>query len=230
MASNAETPTKQKKQSAKGRSKTAQIQDEQQAEVVEVQPETFAQAAALEDEDQPDVAENERIRRYDVLITSERPGYRPPKAAVSAMVQQIAFRGLAQPVDEAVAQTWAEIYFQPSVASHDIFLEKGGYDSSVPVFFELVYRFSEKAYFVEYAANPQRPLYWSIEIRGARYAQPIGAFRKLFAEAFNLRVESASRDFVALPPHLEVPEDEKPVVKKKRERGMGLAGTAVEEM
>ncbi len=177
----------------------------------------------------PAPAPKDNIKRYDIIITSERPGYRPPRAAVGALVQQLAFRGFAKPVDEAVAEKWTEIYFVPGVSAHEIFIEKA-YESDIPVFEELCFRFSEKAYFCDYTANPQRPLYWSIEIRGCRFTNPIGVFRKLFIDAVNLRIETAHRDFTALPPHAVVPPEEVPVEKKKRERSTGLAGTEVQEM
>ena len=101
-----------------------QIEQEQAKDEV-VAEEAHAEAVDdnMSSEDQPDVAENERIVRYDIMITSERAGYRPPKAAIGAIVQQLAFRGLASPVDEAIAETWTEIYFEPGPAAHEIFFE-----------------------------------------------------------------------------------------------------------
>ena len=183
----------------------------------------------VEVKDEPDVPENEKIPRYDVIITSERAGYKPPKVAFGGMVQQIAFRGFAQPVDEAIAESWVEVYFDPAYAAHEIFLEKG-YTSDEPVFKELVLRVQDKPFFCDFSSTPKRPLYWSIEIRGSRFKDPIGAFKKLFLEAFNVRVTVDYCDARPIPPHREVPEDEKPIEKKKRERGAGIAGTEVEEV
>ena len=163
------------------------------------------------------------------MITSERAGYRPPKAAVMSMVQQLAFRGLASPVEEAIAETWAEIYFSPGVSSHEIFIEKA-YTSEAPVYHEAVMKFAEKPFFCEYSETPHRPLYWCIEFRGSRFAQPLGSFRKLFMDALNLRVSVSVRDAAPIPPHRVVPEDELPVEKKKHERGAGLAGCEVQEV
>lgn len=207
-----------------------QIEQEQAKDEV-VAEEAHAEAVDdnMSSEDQPDVAENERIVRYDIMITSERAGYRPPKAAIGAIVQQLAFRGLASPVDEAIAETWTEIYFEPGPAAHEIFLEKE-YDDSIPVYREVMMRFCDKPFTCDYSDTPQRPLYWGIEIRGARFTNPLGAFRKLFLDAINVRVAVAVRPAQPLPPHLTVPDDEKPVDKKKRERGRGIAGTEVEEV
>ena len=204
------------------------------ADVAEVQAEESAAAEVTEAEvpaataDEPDVAENERIRRYDVVITSERAGYRPPKAALAAMVQQLAFRGFASPVDEAIAEKWTEVYFEPGPSAHEIFIEKS-YNSDEPVFKELVLRVTEKPFFCDFSETPKRPLYWSITIYSSRFNDPIGAFRKLFLEAFNLRISVCSADAGQVPEHKVVPEDELPVEKKKRERGLGIVGTEVEE-
>lgn len=169
------------------------------------------------------------IERYDVMITSERAGYRPPKAAVMSMVQQLVFRGFATPTDEAVAEKWAEIYFEPGPAGHEIFLERA-YDSKVPVYLEMMMRFSEKPFYCDYTDTPQRPLYWCIEIRGARFKAPLGSFKKLFLDALNLRIAVNVRAAMPLPEHRTVPEEELPVEKKKKERGAGIVGTEVEEI
>ena len=213
------------------KAEAAEIKPEEKAEAAEIKAEEKAEAAEIkaDEDDLPDVPENERIHRYDIMITSERPGYRPPKAAVYAIVSQLALRGLASPVDEAIAETWTEIYFEPGPSPHEIFLEKG-YNDDAPVYHEMIMRFADKMYFCDYSDTPQRPLYWSIEIRGARFTTPIGAFKKLFLDAINLRITTAYRDAQPIPPHKTVPEDEKPVEKKKRERGNGIAGTEVEEM
>ena len=171
----------------------------------------------------------ESFPRFDLFITSERAGYRPPKAAVAAMVQQLAFRGFASPVEEAVAETWAEIYFTPSHASHEMFIERA-YTQPEPVFHELVFKFTEKPFYCDYTDTPQRPLYFAIEIYGCRFKSTIGAFKKLFLDTLNLHVVEHIREAQAIPEHKIVPEDEKPVEKKKHERGNGIAGTAVVEM
>ncbi len=182
-----------------------------------------------DESDQPDVPENERTHRYDVVITSERAGYKPPRAALAAMVQQIAFRGFATPVDEAIAETWTEVYFEPGPAAHEIFIEKE-YPFSDPVFHELVLRVQDKPFFCEFSQTPKRPLYWAIEIRGSRYNTPFGSFKKLFLDALNLRITSDFEDAKPSAPHKIVPENERPVEKKKRERGAGIVGTEVTEV
>ena len=200
---------------------------EHAVEDASVQDAPVAEAAPVADE--PDVPENERVHRYDVVITSERAGYKPPKAALAAMVQQLAFRGFAAPVDEAIAEKWTEVYFEPGPSAHEMFIEKS-YTSDEPVYKELVLRVSDKPFFCDFSPTPQRPLYWSIELYGSRFIDPIGAFRKLFLDAFNLRIAICSKDAGPVPEHKTVSEEELPIEKKKHERGLGIAGTDVEEM
>ena len=166
---------------------------------------------------------------YDVMITTQSAGYRPAKRAIYEMVQQLAFRCFASPVDEAVAETWTEIYFEPGPAAHEIFLEKS-YVDDAPVFREMVLKFSEKPFYCDYSETPKRPLYWAIEVLGCRFREPLGAFRKLFLDSWNLRLTVSSTQEREAQPHKVVPADEMPVEKKKKERGRGLAGTEVEEV
>lgn len=182
-----------------------------------------------DENDQPDVPQNERVHRYDVIITSERAGYKPPRAALAAMVQQIAFRGFATPVDEAIAETWTEVYFEPGPAAHEIFIEKE-YPFSDHVFNELVLRVQDKPFFCEFSQTPKRPLYWAIEIRGSRYNTPFGSFKNLFLDALNLRITVDFEDAKPATPHKIVPENERPIEKKKHERGAGIVGTEVTEV
>ena len=182
---------------------------------------------APESEEKPETVPS--IPRYDLIITSERAGYRPPKAGVGAIVRQLAFRGFASPVEEAIAETWTEIYFEPGPASHEMFIEKS-YSQPEPVFNELVFKFTEKPFFCEETANPKRPLYFAIIIYGCRFNTTIGAFKKLFLDTLNLKITVDVRDAQPIPEHKTVPEDEKPVEKKKHERGNGVAGTAVVEV
>ena len=211
--------------------------EEVKAEAEEVKPEEVkpeaveakAETKEAKAEDLPDVAENDGIHRYDITITSERAGYKPPRAGVVSMVQQLAYRGFASPVDEAVAETWTEIYFEPGPAAHEIFLEKN-YSEDAPVFHELRLKFCDKPFFCDYSETPKRPLYFAIEILGSRFKTPIGAFRKLFLDALNLRITSSAHDAEPIPARKIVPEDEKPFEKKKHERGAGIAGTEVTEV
>lgn len=181
-------------------------------------------------ENTPDVSTKKtQSNGYDVMITTQSAGYRPAKRAVYEMVQQLAFRCFASPVDEAVAETWTEIYFEPGPAAHEIFLEKA-YVDDAPVFREMVLKFSEKPFYCDYSETPKRPLYWAIEVLGCRFREPLGAFRKLFLDSWNLRLTVSSTQEREAQPHKVVPPDEVPVEKKKKERGRGLAGTEVEEV
>lgn len=221
---------KPQKEAPKTRRRATKAQTEPVAEPkVETTMSAEKATTAATEADFPDVAPNERIQRYDVVITSERPGYKPPKTAFAAMVQQLAFRGFGNPVDEAIAETWTDVYFEPGPAAHEIFIEKE-YSSEEPVFDEIILRVQDKPFYCDFSQTPGRPLYWSIEIRGSRFTSPLGAFRKLFFDAFNLRIAVDTCDARPKEAHRVVPKEELPPEKKKRERSSGLAGIEVEEL
>lgn len=182
----------------------------------------------LED-DQPDVPANEKVHRYDLIITSEKPGYKPPKAAISAMIQQLVFRGFASGTEEAIADGWQEVYFVPGPSAHELFMEKGSYNSDNPVYHELIFRVSDKPFTCAYTTTPNRPLYWSIEICGSRFKTVTGAFKKFFLDAYQLRIAVDAQDAGPAREHRVVPKEEVPEERKKRERGNGLAGVEVNE-
>ncbi len=166
--------------------------------------------------------------RYDVLVVSERAGYRAPNAAIRSMVHTLAFRGFANPVDEAIAQRWVEIYLEPGPAAHELFHEFV-YHGPQPIFYDAVLRFEEEAFFADYGPT-KVPLHWALEFRGCLFKEPLGPFRKVLLESLNLRAAVFHRPHQGpLPPHREVSEEEKPVEKKRRERGAGLVGTEVDE-
>ncbi|MDX9722891.1 MAG: hypothetical protein RBU37_19230 [Myxococcota bacterium] len=165
--------------------------------------------------------------RYDVMILSERAGYRAPGNALRTMVNMLAFRGFAQPYEEAVAKDWLEIYMKPGPAAHEVF-HKYAYDGEQPVFHEAVLRADERGFLPEYGPT-EITQFFMIEYRACVYTDPLGPFRKLLLDSLHLRVAVYQRPHLALPPHATVAEDERPEEKKKRERSAGLAGTEVDE-
>ena len=196
-------------------------------ETIMENPEIIEQDTPQTEETNNNVDEKS-LPRYDVMITAQNAGYRAPRVAIGNMVQMLAFRGIASPVDEAIAENWIEIYFEPGVSSHEIFLPKQ-YDGPHPVFYEALLRFETDPFHAEYGKT-ETPLYWCLEFRGCLFKEPLGPFRKLLSDTLNLRPEVHTRPHTKLPPHREVSEDEMPIEKLKTARGPGLAGTDVEEV
>ena len=168
------------------------------------------------------------IPRYDVLILSHDTSLRMPDGAAASLLRYMAATQLALPKEEAVAETWSEVYCEPGPASHEIFI-KGSYTDPEPVFLELAMRFGKAPAEVDTGEGPLQVAFF-IEIRGARFKEPGGSFRKRLRDLLYIQPQVFARAHEALPPHREVPEGEEPTDKRKKPgAGGGLAGTRVEE-
>ena len=175
-----------------------------------------------------DATSNETIPRWDILVAPHDLGLRVPVGMGQSVIMWLAGHRYVRPYDEAVADTWAEVYMKPDAAAHDIFT-KGVADSDEPAFLEMMYRFGTKRIDMPYGV-PGAQIATYLEIRGARYAEPLGRFRSKLAEVMKVRPQIYVREHEALPPHLEVPPGEEPKNRRlERNPGGGLAGTRVEE-
>ncbi|OIP30791.1 MAG: hypothetical protein AUK47_24135 [Deltaproteobacteria bacterium CG2_30_63_29] len=166
--------------------------------------------------------------RYDVMIVPSSPGFKAATNLIRTMVQTLAFRGFAKPIDEAIGKDWVEIYMEPGPAAHEVF-HKTGYAGPMPVFHEAVFRAGDQPAELDY--GPQSvPIYVYLEFRGCVFQEPLGPFRKLLLNALHLRALVHVREHTALKPHLSVPEGDGPIdPDKKKERGPGTVGSDVQE-
>ena len=169
----------------------------------------------------------ETNERYDILIVPHNRALKLANGAGGSLIRFMAVTRLAMPTDEAVAETWAEVYCAPGPASHEIFV-KGAYTDDAPVFEEMRIRFGKKP--IDPGYEGSGPVYCCIEIRGAAFESPLGSFRRRIQEMLYFRPVVLSRPASGEPfEHLEVPEDEQPKEKKKKGSDIGRAGTSVEE-
>jgi hypothetical protein len=166
---------------------------------------------------------------YDVILApADRSRQIPPQMA-RAIVNYLAASGIASPTDEAVAETWVEVYCKPGPYAHLAFV-KGGYTDEAPVFLEAVLRFGTRAFDVPHDPTG-RSAFLGLEFLGSRYPEPTGEIRIKLAELFSLHLDSFSREHAGLPAHREVPEDELPKAKPTRKgRSPGGVGVGVEEL
>lgn len=173
------------------------------------------------------MTENQTTPRYDVLLLSEKPGFQLTDGAARALLRYMMGKRWVGGIEEAVAQEWAELYLAPGPSSHEMFMS-GPADTDEPVFEEMAIRFGKRT--VEQPYGGTGPLAFYMELRGCRFKEPRGIFRKAMLDVLNLRVRAVVRDHEAAPPHAVVPEDELPeeVVKTDRRSG-GAVGTRVEE-
>lgn len=166
--------------------------------------------------------------RYDVLIVPNNPNQRFAPGLGGSLVRYLAARRIAIPTEEAVAETWAEVYCEPGASAHEPFV-RGAYASDVPIYHEACVRFGSKR--AELEGYPVAP-YFYVEFRGCIFKEPLGQFRKQFVDLMQVRPKVLVRPHEALPPHAEVSEEEQPIERKKvweREGNVGKAGTGVEE-
>lgn len=174
------------------------------------------------------------VKRYDVLILSTNRGFRMTPRGAHAIIMNLSLSGKAKPYEEAVAKTWTEVYMKAGPSTSEIFT-KLGYSGEHPIFEEAAFFFStDKPVDLEYGPT-DRLVHWYMEFRGCTFKAPYGRFRKLFLNAFNIRIEAYFRDFSGeLPPHREVAEDELPedealLRRQEKDRSAGKMGTEVHE-
>jgi len=167
------------------------------------------------------------INRFDLMVCCENLDLRLAPKSAEAFLRNLAVTRVARPHAEAVAEDWVEVYMEPGASDHEIFI-KGARTHDEPMFLEAAIRFGLKPTSLEYGAAGTNVNFF-LEFRGCLYDDTNGVLKKRFHDITGQRCQIFSRKHVALPPHREVPEDEKPKEKPKRSSGAGGAGTRVEE-
>ena len=161
---------------------------------------------------------------HDILLTGPTGGHDLTDTQLHSLLRWLAARGWVIPTAEAVARDWTEVYCKPGASAHEIFIE--GEAPDAPAFAEFIVR-----------TGPKKPLPYGVgdvqcyvEFRGCMYASVPGKFREKLGELLLFRPRQERRIHTELPPHLEVPEEEKKV-KKKASPSTSTApvGTRVEE-
>jgi hypothetical protein len=167
-------------------------------------------------------------KRWDVLVVNEKADFQIAQGAAISLLRLMAARRWIGTGEEAVAEEWAEIYLQPGPSAHEIFAT-GVFEREAPVFQEAVLRFGGRPIPMPYGTG--HDVRFFLEFRGCLYPEPLGPFRKQLTELLHLRPRVVSRPSEPPPPHLEVPEDERPKEVAKRQRlSGGAVGTRVEEL
>ena len=166
---------------------------------------------------------------YDILMVADNRSIRVPEGAAGALVRYMAAKRIAVPVDEALADTWCEVYSEAGDSAHDAFV-KGGYDGPKPVFAEAVVRWGTEGCDMPYGGMEGEQIYFFVEFRGARFDTVLGLFRNKIKDIVYIRPRIFVRSHEELLPHLEVPEGRALKDKRlKKSPSGGLAGTRVEE-
>ena len=166
--------------------------------------------------------------RYDILIVSDKPHYQLAPRGAESLIRFLVGKRWVCGGEEAIAETWAEIYLAPGPYAQEIFTKEGPPAEGVPVFHELAVRVGNRA--VPAPGYPSESVFFYIELRGCLYKEPLGPFRRNLKEFLQFRPVVHTRPHEGLPPHTEVPEDELPKEREKAPPLGGTVGTRVEEL
>ena len=164
--------------------------------------------------------------RFDILLCC--PAMKLAPKAAEAALRNILITKIANPVAEAVAEEWVEVYCEAGPAAHEAFV-KGGYGGETPVFHELTFRLGMKTAPAPFGLD--KSLNFWIHIQGALFDACVGRFLKKLHEITLVQPTVYVRPHTDVTARREVPDDELPKSKRrKRTTDQGMrAGTRVEE-
>jgi hypothetical protein len=165
---------------------------------------------------------------FDILLIASTPEQRIGDEAVASMIRNIAVERFAVPYAEALAKDWCQVYSEPSVSSHGLFIE-GSYSHEEPPFLEMVVHFANKLEKMPFGSEEEA--YFYLAIYGARFDTLIGSFAKRIEDILYLHPVMHLQKHQSVPAHREVPEGEerKDPKRLKRDRQAPSVGSRVEE-
>ena len=167
-------------------------------------------------------------QRYDILLVPEDLNSRISPGMGEAILRNLCVGRVVRPVDEAIADTWVEVYMEPGPSAHEPFLV-GANTAEEAIFKEAVVRFGTKPVTLPYGEEKTEVTFY-LEFRGCLFKDVLGPFKQRFQDVMYKRPTIYEREHTGLPEHLTVPEGEEPKEKKKRSGNLGgQAGTRIEE-
>jgi hypothetical protein len=169
-------------------------------------------------------------KRYDLLIVPQNLSQRLAPGVCISLLKNLATLRIIRPVEESLAEEWSEVYCDPGDTAHDLFV-KGVFPYEDAIFLEAVVRFGMKTVPMPYG-HEGAELNFFVEFRGCLFNDTLGVFKKRFKDITHVVPAVYWREHTELPPHLEVPEGEEPVDKKKKKGegpSLGGVGTRAEE-
>jgi hypothetical protein len=154
---------------------------------------------------------------------------RVANGAAEALLRYLATTRIINLSDEAIADSWREVYGRPGPAAHDAFVRSGSYSESYEPFVGFTIRFGQKPTVLGYGPQTDEVCFF-VEFEGAAFPEMIGRFRIKVGEILSFTPDVVSRVHTERRPKATVGEDEAPKDRRlKRQFGGGPAGTRVEE-
>lgn len=167
------------------------------------------------------------VPRFDILIATENPALKIAPRGGESFLRYLAVARMLHPDDEAVAENWVEVYCAAGASAHEAFMIGVAPSDGVAIYHRAVVRFGLDSAPLPFGEERQSN-FW-ILFEGARFDDIQGGLKAKFKDILNARPTVFVRPHVGFSPRREVPDDQKPKVKAKRERSTALAGTRVEE-
>mgnify|MGYP001611843385 FL=1 len=161
----------------------------------------------------------------DLLIISENQEHKIGPKGGEAFLRSVMVAKQLRIVAEAVAEEWVELTFVPEVASHELFMLGAAPEEAQ--FVQATMRFGLKPAPLPFGEGPETNFF--LLIQGTPHSDVLGRFKNKFREILLARPATFVQPHGELHQLPEVPEDEKPRTRDKRERGTAKAGTRVEE-
>jgi hypothetical protein len=167
------------------------------------------------------------VPRFDILIATENPALKIAPRGGEAFLRYLAVARLLHPDQESVAENWVEVYCAAGASAHEVFLIGVAPSDGIPIYHRAVVRFGLDSAPLPFGEERESN-FWVL-FEGARFDDVQGGLKAKFKDILNARPTVFVRPHAGVTSPREVPEDQKPKVKVKRERSTALAGTRVEE-
>ena len=167
--------------------------------------------------------------RYDIALVAPQREMRVADGAAESLLRYLATTRIIQPTEEAIADTWCEVYAHPGPSAHDAFIRSGSYDVTQTPFEAFTIRFGHEMMSLGYGPQTDAIRFFA-EFRGALFEQFTGRFRTKVSDIIGFNPDIMLQPHGALRPQRRVGADEAPKNRRlKRQHGGGPAGTRVEE-
>ena len=168
-------------------------------------------------------------KRLDLALVAPQRGMRVANGAAEALIRYLATTRIVILSDEAIADSWREVYGTPGPAAHDAFVRSGGFSEDYEPFVGFTIRFGQKPASLGYGTQTGNVCFF-VEFEGAAFENLIGRFRVKVSEILSFTPDVVSRAHTKRRLKATVSEDETPKERRlKRQFGGGPAGTRVEE-
>ncbi|MFT7583087.1 MAG: hypothetical protein ACI9MR_004773 [Myxococcota bacterium] len=157
----------------------------------------MAETPSVTDDGRMPTPDDTELARYDVMIVPGKPGFKCSKHGVKALLSNLAMTQLMVPRSEHAEEEWTEIYLEPDLFAHHVFLE--GNAPAQPIWQQAVLRVGQAPCELAYG-DPGWAVYVYLEILGSTLETPHTEFMDRLNQILYLHPKSYTRAHVARNP------------------------------